>query len=337
MKDRTHIKLWLLIALSLAAVGAAPFFGGVHTPLAAIISPNSGDPESQIFWFVRAPRVLAAFLAGGFLAAAGLAAQAVFQNPLASPFTLGISSGAALGAGVSIIFGAQAAALMTGQSGWALAGALLSALLVGLLGSRRESSGGYGLIVAGLVINFFFSSLLVVIQYAADPSGVFRILRWLMGGVEAADYKAIFGMGALGLAGFAALAASSSRLDILSLGDELALARGIDPNKFRKLAFILIAIISGAVVAFCGPIGFIDIIVPQAARRIWGFGHRRLFTASFFLGGLSLLLCDTIARLIIFPAEIPAGIVASILGGPLFLALLRKPRMAFGDSAGARI
>lgn len=317
-----RLNIIVLAAASATAIAAAPFFGGISLSLSQIFAIGGDSPELSIFWFVRFPRVIAAFLAGGLLASAGLAAQAVFQNPLASPFTLGISSGAALGAGTAMILGAGSASLLTGQAGWALLGALISAVLVGFLGSRRESPAGYGLIVAGLVINFFFSSLVVVVQYAADPSGVFRIMRWLMGGVDSASYGSIAGLAAIGLIGFVGLVLSAPKLDLLSLGDELALSRGLNPDEFRRTSFVLISLVIGAVVAFCGPIGFVDIIIPQIARKIWGFGHRRLFVGAFLLGGLALLLCDTAARVVIFPAEIPAGVVASILGGPLFLWII---------------
>ncbi len=327
-------QIWILIALftgSVVVLLTMPLIGMKFTPLQAVLDPAGSGIEGEIFWRIRIPRVLAAWLAGAGLAAAGMVFQALFRNSLATPFTLGVASGAALGAALSIRFGiVLSIAGISSTPLWAFAGASVSILLVygitiGITGARRAMNTAT-MLLAGVAVSFFFSSLNLFTQYISDFTHTFRIIRWLMGGVQVAGYKSILEMLPLVLGGLVITLWLTRELDILTTGEEMAAGRGVDVARTRNLLFFGSSLMVGGVVAVCGPIGFVGLMVPHICRLLVGPGHRFLAPASILAGGTFLTVCDTFARTIIAPAEIPVGVITALLGGPFFLALLIRDK-----------
>jgi iron complex transport system permease protein len=313
----------LLLLAALVALTAAPFVGVERLPWSAVLDLAGREPAGRIFWLLRVPRVLAAFLAGAGLAAAGAAFQAIFRNPLATPYTLGVSGGAAFG--VALVTRLGLAMALSGAplaSLAAFAGALLAIGVVwGLAGMRRELADS-SLLLAGVAVSFFFSSMILFLEYTASLGDTFRVVRWLMGGLGAVDYPAVAQLAPFVVGGVVVLALYLKELDLLGCGAEIAASRGVDVAKTRKVLFIAISVMVGGVVACCGPIGFVGLMTPHVCRLVLGGQHRRLMPASLLLGGAFLVACDTLSRVVIAPAELPVGVLTAFLGGPFFLWLL---------------
>jgi iron complex transport system permease protein len=319
--------LTVLLLASVAALLTMPFIGMRITPLQAVVGSSGSGTEGAIFWMIRVPRVIAAWLAGAGLAAAGMVFQALFRNSLATPFTLGVASGAALGAALSIRFGIVITlAGMSSTPLWAFAGALASILLVYGI-TRGITRRGRGMstatmLLAGVAVSFFFSSLNLFTQYISDFTHTFRIIRWLMGGVQVTGYHSVIEMVPLVIGGLVITFSLTRELDILTTGEEMAAGRGVNVTRTRNMLFFSSSLMVGGVVAVCGPIGFVGLMVPHICRLMIGPGHRYLAPASILAGGSFLVVCDTFARTVIAPAEIPVGVITALLGGPFFLILL---------------
>jgi iron complex transport system permease protein len=316
----------VLILLALGAVitlAGAPFIGMNNISLDHILHPSATDMDSSIFWKMRVPRVLTSFLAGSALAISGMAFQALFRNPLATPFTLGVSSGAAFGATLSILTGFTFSFLgISGMSIGSLIGALVAILAVYGFTRLKKGFSTSTMLLAGVAISFFFSSLILFLQYLSDFTQSFRIVRWLMGGIESAGYDSLLGVLPFILIGSAIVFTLTNELNLFSAGEDIAVSRGVEVGRMKTILFFAVSLMIGGVVSVCGPIGFVGMMSPHIIRLLVGANHRYLAPATFLFGGLFLTLCDTLARIVIFPAEIPVGIVTALLGGPFFLWLL---------------
>ena len=319
---------WLVapLLMSVGVVWIAPLIGGQTISLESVFYPRPDDPQAFIFWDIRLPRACLAWVAGAGLAVAGMAFQAMFRNALATPFTLGVSSGASLGAAIGVRLGQGATLLgLSGVTVGAMSGALLAiAIVYGLTRLRRNCSTG-AMLLAGVAVNFFFSSLILLIQYTADFYDTFRILRWLMGGLQMVGFDAPLRILPFVAGGAILLAALSSELNLLTVGEEMAVSRGVAIDRVKILLFLTISAMVGVVVSICGPVGFVGLMCPHICRLIVGPDHRRLLPATLLFGGAFLVICDTVARTVFAPAELPVGIFTSFLGGPFFLWLLLKP------------
>jgi iron complex transport system permease protein len=315
-------------AAAVVAVAIAPFVG--QTPLAfgnvfSLSMPFVDNVDAQIFFLARLPRSLAAAIVGGTLAAAGVVFQGLLRNPLATPYTLGISAGASFGAMAAITFGTL---LPIGSvTGASLAGALLAVMVVyGLASARHAGLSTTVLLLAGVTMNSFFSALILFVQYLSDFTETFRALRWLMGDLDVAGYQPIIGalpLILLALGGFIWLARP---LNLLSLGADAAATRGVDVRKAQRVAFFSGSLATGAAVSVGGPIGFVGIIVPHLVRLIVGADHRLVLPASFFVGAAFLVACDVVSRIVMAPLELPVGIVTALIGGPFLLWMLIRKR-----------
>lgn len=308
---------WTLLGIAVVtAVGAAV------TPCLGVVSLS--DLRSvPVFWQIRVPRTALAFLAGSGLAMAGLTFQAMFRNPLATPFTLGVSSGAAFGATLCIRLGWTFSLLgVSAVSFSAFVGAIGSlALVYGIAMARRTFSTSI-LLLAGVAISLFFWSLIMFVQYLSDFTGSFRILRWLMGGLETVGYGAVLDVFPFVLSGSVVILCFTRELNLMAVGEDLAISRGVHVPYVRAILFTASTLMVGGVVALCGPIGFVGMMAPHICRLLIGTEHRLLAPATFLFGGLFLMACDVVARLLIAPAEIPVGVVTALLGGPFFVWLL---------------
>jgi iron complex transport system permease protein len=331
-----NVKLALLGLFALAVLFAAPWVGLSATPFSVILHPFAHTPEADIFWRFRVPRVLVAFLAGAGLAAGGTAFQAMFRNPLATPFTLGVSSGAAFGAALYVQLGLPALVfIFPGGTAFALAGAALSILVVYALARAHPERSVATLLLAGVALSFFFSSLLLFLQYMTDITRSFRINRWLMGSVQADGFADVTGLLPFVAVGAAVLLAFAHELNLLTTGDELASSRGVDVGRTQTVLFFAVSLTVGGIVALCGPIGFVGMMVPHMCRLWISPDHRTLVPASLLAGGAFLAACDTFARTVIAPAEVPVGVITALLGGPFFLWLLASRGRR--DAAGGEL
>ncbi len=294
------------------------------------ISPafwQSTGYEQMILLHLRLPRVLLAFLAGGGLAVAGMVYQALFRNPLATPYTLGLASGASLGAAMVTLFG-LGVGLAGGLSvAGAMGGALATMGLVLLVGRAAGGLTQHSLLLAGVALNFICGSLVMLAQYLADYTQTFRLLRWLMGSITAPGTVQLIFTALLVLGGSVVLLLHHRELDLLCTGEELAASRGVNLRRVRRVVLGTSALIVGAVVAVCGPIAFVGMMVPHILRLLLGPTHARLGAWVFPAGGLFLVACDTLARSLLAPAEMPVGILTALLGGPFFLFLLIRGRV----------
>jgi iron complex transport system permease protein len=285
------------------------------------------DPTAVILLQVRLPRVLLAFLVGGSLAAVGVALQALLRNPLADPFVLGISSGAALGAAVALLFG-------VGLSMWSLSalpvcgfvGALVALLILYRISTTQFGFSIYTLLLAGVILSAIFSALIMFLTSVSEPNRAFGMYAWLMGSLTGPDYSTLgilvvyLGMGLL------VLASQAQSLNLLTMGEEAARSLGVEVERVKKLVFVATALITGAVVAFSGLIGFVGLIVPHAVRLAVSADHRLLLPVAGLTGGVFLMVADTAARTLISPSEIPVGVITALVGGPVFLYLLVNRR-----------
>ncbi len=327
MKQR--VILIALLVLSVAALVICPTIGMKKISLASLLGGELTDVESRIFWGFHLPRACTAFLAGCALALSGMALQALFRNPLATPFTLGVSSGASFGAVMYIILGAasgfQLSVLGTfGQSVFAFLGSVLAILLVyGLTVARRGFSTAT-MLLAGVAISFFFSSLILFLQYISDFTQSFKIIRWLMGGLNVLGFRTVLNVLPFAVGGAVMLFFLTNELNLLMTGEEIAASRGVDTKTCRKMIFFATSLMVGGVVAICGPIGFVGMMAPHICRLMVGTDHKYLMPATLLFGGMFLTVCDTLARTLIAPAKIPVGVITALLGGPFFIWLLLR-------------
>ncbi len=324
-------RLGLLLVASLAALALTPFVGVENVPLDVVARPTASDAAAVIFWKLRVPRVLAGFLGGAALALGGAAFQALFRNPLATPFTLGVASGAAFGVALVSRLGISLAMVgMALDSVAALAGAMLAVAVVWGLTHLRPAFSTMVLLLAGVAMSFFFTSLILFLQYTATLGDSYRIVRWLMGGLAGIDGRAVVQMAPFVAVGIAGLAWRARQFDLLSVGADIAASRGVDVVRARRGVFLATSVMVGGVVAACGPIGFVGMMAPHICRLLVGAEHRYVLPASCLFGGAFLAVCDAVARTVMAPAELPVGVITAFLGGPFFLWLLVR-RVAARD------
>jgi iron complex transport system permease protein len=336
------------LALALAAgalavvlsIGVSAAFGA--QPLSVSAALAGRDPDATILFSLRLPRAFLAALVGCALAAAGTALQALLRNPLAEPFVLGVSGGAALG-GSLVLVAAAAVSRLAGAAGdllgaappvaaGAVVGAMLSTVLVfglGRIGGRLVPEAA---LLVGIVFNAFVAGVITLVKMLVPPEQASRLLYWLVGAVGY-ESPGTLAVGAVLVAlSVAALVALSARINLLTLGDEEAASLGLDVRRARAWVFFAASAATGAAVALAGMVGFVGLIVPHVVRRLVGPDHRLLVPASALFGAAFLVLADALARLAFLPlgTEPPVGAVTALLGGPFFLWLLARRARAEG-------
>jgi iron complex transport system permease protein len=315
-----------LLALSLLA---APLVGSSPIDFGEVLRAPfdwDGNPDAAILFIARIPRVLLAVLVGGSLALTGAVYQSLLRNPLASPYTLGVSAGATLGSFLALRFAPAGRGAELLVPGAALGGALLATAAVMALAGPRRRTPSTVLLLAGVTLNFTFGAVILLLQYFADFTETARMVRWMMGDLEGATYRVLMLMAIALLPGWWVLARTGRSLNLMSLGEEEALAQGVDAAAVARGSLLWAAWITGFAVAVAGPVGFIGIIVPHAIRMIAGHDFRIVLPVACIGGGAFLVLCDTAARTLLAPIELPIGVLTACLGGPFFLALLLRRR-----------
>ena len=279
---------------------------------------------------VRLPRVFLGFLVGVCLASVGVALQALLRNPLADPYVLGVSSGAALGVAVAVLFGIGTTVLafsLLPVCGFL--GGLVALLVVYRMAATYDRLPIHSVLLAGVILNAIFSALIMFITSIMEPNRSFGMMAWLMGSLTAPAYPALAALSVYLLAGLFLLFKQVRVLNILALGEEPARSLGIDTERAKRVIFLVSALLTGAVVSVSGMIGFIGMIIPHAVRLVVGADHRLLLPASALVGGIFLMVADTMARTFFVPSEVPVGIITALAGGPFFVYLLvwRKDRL----------
>ena len=282
----------------------------------------------SILWEIRIPRTLCAFLVGGALAVSGAVIQSVLQNPLASSYTLGVSSGACLGAAIIIISGAGAAAagyVLLPAAGFGCG--LLTVLLVIAIASRLDSGlRNHTILLFGMIFSLFVNACMTMLS-AINKNHMQRLILWQMGSFSGRRFGHVAVIFVCVLAGTILIAFFHRELDILSFGDEEAAAVGVDQKKTKILLLILASFLTGVSVCFTGVIGFVDLTIPHIVRKIYGSSHRIVIPLSLILGGAFMTLCDLLARTLMAPQEIPIGAITAFVGAPFFLWVYYKGRI----------
>lgn len=295
----------------------------------APVATTATDTEDSVVMLIRLPRVLLAFLVGGGLAIGGGALQAIFRNPLVSPEIIGVSSGASLGGALALLLGLGSVVLVGGAFIFGLA----ALGLLFLITSGRGGTPMLMIVLGGVVTGSFFSAVVALITYVADPySTLPAIVYWLLGSVATATYgQVLVALGPI-LIGTVVLLALRWRINVLSLGDEDAAALGLKPRVLRWVVLVSVALIVAGAVAVSGVISWVGLVIPHLVRMWVGPDHRVLLPVSFFLGGAYVIVVDTIARTAT-AGEIPLGVLTALIGAPVFFILLRRNRNRIWDSA----
>jgi len=326
-----RLALPSLFIFSLAVVVVAPFMGMQNIALSDLFG-SADENLIRIMWDLRVPRVLLGWITGSTLALCGLIFQALFRNPLASPDMLGVSTGAAFGAVVYIrtgivfsLFGA-----VSGLSLAAFAGALAATFAIYAAGNlRRGGMSEATLLLAGVAMSFLFGSLNMIIQFTSGYIDTFRMMRWSMGGIQAVGFGPVLAtLPALAVI-FTVAFVTAPELNLFVCGEDIAASRGVSVVRLRRLLFFSVSVVIGINVATCGPIGFVGLLGPHICRKFVGTDHRKLALASLFFGGAFLVLCDTAARILWSPAEVPVGVLTSCIGSIFFLWLLVRAKRNF--------
>lgn len=321
-------KFWTAVIASglllMAVLIATPFLGSTQIQYSRAFSGES--PDKEIFFYARMPRVLLSALTGGSLAVAGVLFQALLRDSLATPFTLGISSGSALGAVIAICFGWRSLGNLPVVWLSAFAGAAITMLLVMWLASEGRRMSSFTLLLSGVTINSMCLALILFLHYLANFGQSFAIVRWLVGGIDTVEYSTLAWLAAAILPAIFYVCVRARDWNLLAVGEDWAEARGVPVAQLTVIGYLAGSFITGSVTALTGPIGFVGLIVPHALRTQFGADHRLLLPCSFFGGAAFLAVCDTLSRTILAPSEVPVGVITALLGGPFFIWLLRSRR-----------
>ncbi|MBN2136948.1 MAG: iron ABC transporter permease [Sedimentisphaerales bacterium] len=312
------LVLLLLVMFACSLIGAKSI--SLRTAFAGEAAVN---PDYEIFIRVRVPRIILAVIVGAALACSGGVFQALLRNPLADPYILGISSGAGLGAMIAVVGGLNWT--LFGRSPiavFAFLGALGTVWLVWTIGRLTGKFHLTGLLLAGVVVNAFFSAVIMFLTSVAKADQVHATIFWLMGNMTEEDFIVLWiAAGCVG-AGIVALFYLSPQLNALSFGEDDARSMGVNTARTRLAAFAIAALMTAVAVSLSGLIGFVGLIVPHGVRLVFGPDHRQLLPLSAIAGAIFLVAADTLARIVVAPAQLPVGVVTAIIGGPFFLLLL---------------
>ncbi len=329
----TARKLGVRVTLALVVLAVVMFvcslMGTESISLKAVLAQVGGqeaiNPDYEIFVQVRLPRIILACIVGAALACSGVVFQALLRNPLADPYILGISSGAGLGTIIAVISGFSWT--LWGRSPiavFAFAGAMGTVWLVWFIGRVTGKSHVTGLLLAGVVVNAFFSAVIMFLTSIAKSQQMQTTIFWLMGNMTEEDFRVLWlGAGCVA-AGMFALFYISPQLNAISFGEDDARSMGVNTARTRTIAFAVAALITAVAVSLSGLVGFVGLVVPHAVRLVFGPDHRQLLPLSGIVGAIFLVAADTLARIVVAPAQLPVGVVTAIVGGPFFLVLLVK-------------
>jgi iron complex transport system permease protein len=323
----------MLLVLLVFSIIACAMLGPVHLDLAqALQNIFSTNADAEIFFRARLPRILLGVAIGGGMAACGVVLQALLGNPLACPQMLGVSGGASLGGVLGLIFFPHwllpVSGALVGEISWvpfaAFLGALVSMMVVYRFSLFHGRLHPYHLLLSGVILNSFIAAVIMFLNSIVDFYQAQGLLFWLMGSLSTRAYLTVAFIWSYILLGFLWLWTKGLSLNLITLGEEAAMQLGVETGSLQRQIFVAASLMIGAMVSVSGMIGFIGLMVPHVMRLIVGSDHRLLLPASFLAGGIFLAWADTIARILLAPAELPVGIITAFLGGPFFLFLLYR-------------
>lgn len=329
MKTKIKIILYSTICLFALLIGVA--LGSINVPLGDIasiitnklfstaLSPDISNVSISIVWNLRLPRTLLAFLVGGALAVSGTVMQSVLKNPLASSYTLGVSSGSSLGAAFIIVtgFNIPFLGMFTLPAAGLICGLLTVFMAVKFASKMDANLENNTIILVGMVFSLFVNALLTLVTAMAEEH-VEQLTFWQMGSFALKDWSSVIVLFPIVLVGVIIIRNFSKEMDIMTFGEEQAFTMGVDVYKIKWLLLGLSAALTGSAISFVGVIGFIDLIAPHVVRKIFGSSHKIVIPMSFLFGGSFMVICDLVARTIISPSELPVGAVTAIIGAPFF-------------------
>ncbi len=330
MKSKTIYIFSAMLIATIFAVGVALWIGPTPIPLKSIViilgkffSASSDKPlgtDALILLQIRLPRILLAFTVGAGLACVGAIYQGLLGNPLADPYILGSSSGAALGASTAMVLGFFGIWIIPV---FAFAGSCLALIIVYVLARSENRLPLQTLLLSGVIVNaFLFALVMFLLSFAGKDSS--HILMWLLGSLSSATPSVTAITAVITAAGIIIASFFAWEINIISLGEEKAQQLGVDTEKTKKYLLIVTSLIVGAVVSASGLIGFVGLIVPHMVRILTGHDQRKLIPCSIFAGGIFLIMCDTFARTALQPRELPVGVITALCGAPFFLYLLKS-------------
>lgn len=323
------VVLPLLVVATVLSAGVALCVGSAGIPPARILAilwaaishPSTAEADARIILAIRLPRILLALAVGSGMGLAGLASQTLFRNPLASPYVLGVSNGAAVGAVVAMLWAGQVLAYAAVPVLAVLGGVVVGLLVFSL--ARRSDHFGHALLLAGIALSAFCSALTAAALYLAGER-LQTVVFWLMGGLWQATWRDVLLVLPVSAVALLTLIVLAPAMNLALAGERAATDLGLPVRRFQTLLLLLICVTTAVAVAVSGVIGFVGLIVPHLLRLLLGADHRILVLASALGGAFLLLAADTLARTLAAPAEIPVGIVTALVGAPVFLWFLRR-------------
>ncbi len=306
----------LLLLVSLLLLTAAPFFGQIDLPLDKLL--QNGTMEHQVFFELRLPRVLLAFLVGGILSLGGLVFQVVFRNPMSTPFTLGVASGATLFTAIAIIAGFGTLSPL-----FAFLGAMLTVIVLFAIAARFQSYDPTALLLVGIALSFFYSAALMVMFYLSTLQESYEIMRFTMGSLDVVGFNNIWLLGSVSVLLLWLVYHYRKAFQALLTSYEFAFLQGIHVKRLSYTLLFGVSVAVGVAVSMTGPIGFVGLIIPHILKTLYRTSADKLLWQSFFYGGVFLVLSDLIARNL-GESDLPIGVVTSFVGAPFFIYLLLR-------------
>lgn len=306
---------YLFIFLSFLLLLIAPFFGQIEIDMSKINELSS--MEYKLFWDLRLPRVVVAFFTGALLGLSGLIFQSLFRNPMSTPFTLGVASGATLGTAFAIVFGFVHLMAVFG-----FFGAIATIIILFGITSRLKAFETSSLLLVGIALSFFYSAALMILFYISDQTQSYEIVRFTMGSLDVVGISHAMPVVIVSVLLFIISMRYKREIKLLLTSYDNAFLKGIEVKKINTILLVSVSIAIGVAVSITGPIGFVGLIVPHILKNIYKKSADKLLMPTFFYSGIFLVLCDLISRNLGTSSDIPIGVVTSFLGGPFFIYLL---------------
>ncbi len=312
---------YFYILLSFIIIVTAPFIGQIDISFINLL--NSSKMDYQVFWDIRVPRVILAFFVGAILALSGLVFQTIFRNPMSTPFTLGVASGATLFTAIGIVLG-----FLSFISLFAFIGAMVTIVLLFIISSKLESVETSSLLLVGIALSFFYSACLMVLFFISDLQESYEIVRFTMGSLDIVGFNDIYIIATAAIFLLFLILKFRYELKLLLTSHQFAKLKGIDVKKVNYTLLLGVSVAVGVAVSITGPIGFVGLIVPHILKIFLKRSADKLIVPIFFFGGVFLVFCDMLARNLGTVSDIPIGVVTSFLGAPFFIYLIitRKKR-----------
>ncbi|BBO87858.1 FecCD family ABC transporter permease [Desulfosarcina ovata] len=317
------LLLLFLLGAMLAGISMGSSGSGLKAVWSSLFQGNGDTMQSAIIWRIRLPRVLLAALVGAALSLGGLVFQALLKNPLAEPYILGISGGAAIGAIVGIILGLSR---IPGVGIMAFLGSLATLLLIILISSGRAIIVKDSLLLSGVMVNAFCSAVIMFLLSITQDARLHNIIFWLMGDLSASQIQHVAMLAAVLLPCFIIIFMHSNRMNLLLLGGDMATSMGVAVKRVTLVLLITTSLMVSVTVSQCGLIGFVGLVIPHLLRLIVGPDHRVLAPGCILGGGAYMVVCDLLARVLPAQGEMPGGVITAMIGAPLFIILLRRSR-----------